>query len=639
MALFAGCLVVLGGGIAVPSAQAVQYGASVVFTSVVADAEGVTLSGTVTNTGTDPLYKAQVILWRDSDTINTPQALQAVMALDPQADTGDRMLTKAADSVIVSGNNTFQPGQTADFTVTASWAGMGITADGAYLVGVHVRASSVSWGTLVTVGRGRTLVTLAQTKTASSAVVVMLTSAPSLIHDNVFLDDHLASELTGRLSTLLKLAQQPGVTWAIDPALYNEISVMAKGYQVMQGTDLVAGTGQAAASQWLAAFRSLNQANGYRLPWGNPDLALGLATSNADLITTSQAAEAANPQLDKLPLLVRPGNGLADDAFLSYIAPLQPTVVLAQAGADATLAHGVLLDTMPTAFPAGIGPAGDDAVVQQEQMTWVDDLVSPDPVIRVIDTAADADLASQTMPSWVNLVPLSSIPTTTSWTTELSTGQAAGPLTTSMTGPLASVQTAVASYSSLVADPKATAAQMDQTQVAILSQSWSDDTAATQYATAVGQWLTSILDDVTLSAAPDVTLTSRTSSFPVTVSNGLSVPVYIRITAQSVPDDSSPATLTIPATEVVTVKPADKLSLTVTPTVVREGDADIVLQLTTQDGLAFNPPVTVHVHANISAWMGWIVVGSAFVLFVVGTVLRVKTKSAHLRRPHAQEAT
>jgi len=624
--------------LSISPAQAAQYNATVTFTAIQADTTGITLSGTVQNTGTDPLYKVQVVLWRDADTITTPSELQAVLALDPQADIGDRLAQASATVVIVTGDTAFGPGQTASFTVSTTWADAQIAQTGAYLVGVHVRACDNTWGPLVTIGWGRTLVTKT-TEPVPTAAVVLLTSPPSLLHDNVFLDDHLASELTGRLLTLVTLASHDahsGIAWLIDPALFHEISVMSQGYQVLSDTALVDGSGQAAAVNWLNAYKSLDQAAGYRLPWGNPDLALGAATGNTSLIANAQAAEAANSELSHLPLAVQAGNGLADDAFLSYVAPLQPAVVLAQVASSAMSGDIRILNTAPVAFPDGAGTNPADAGLQQVQRAQADDIVNPAPLVRIVSTAADAALTSQLLTLPVALTPLRSIPVTAAWTSELSKGAAQGPLTEAMTASVNAVGKAVNAYASLVNSPDSAQAMALLPMAALLSQSWPGDAAAKSYATAMEQWLQSLMTAVSLTATPEVSLTSRTALFPVTITNNLTVPAYVRVAARSVPLGSQPANLSIPTTEVQVVQPGDKMAITLSPTVVREGDAEARLQLTTQDGTAIGAPVTVTVNARASAWMGWAVVVAAFILFTVGTVLRVRTKRSH--DPAAGEA-
>ncbi len=610
-----------------PAQAASQYEAEVVFSTITADEEGLTLTGRVTSTGTDPLYKVAIVLWAGRSPILTSSQLDAAVASDPQLEAGaTRLSGQEAVDPIVSDRTAFAPGQTATFTVSASWEELGL-ADGVHLVGVHVRAADRPGSPLVTIGWGRTFVTLPGEATRQAATVVMLTSPPSLIHDNVFSDDHLAAELTGRLGDLLELAGRPGVTWAIDPALRHEVAVMAGGYTLVdQGAGSVEGSGQAVAADWLAALDALPRAWGYRLPWGNPDLAMGLEAGATDLIAYARAAEQAHPDLDDLPLLVRAGNGLADDAWLDYIAPLAPDLVLASVGADADLAPGVLLNTATTAFSGGPGPDDPDITAQRLQRAAADDFLAGDaPLIRVIESSDDAALAGQPLPPWVQPVSPRLIGSDQVWTPDLSLGRAAGPLTDAVLAAADPVRAAGAAYATLTGDSAAAQQLTLQPVTAGVSASWPDDAAAAAYLGRARQWLQGLLDAVSITA-DEVSLTSKVSSFPVTVTNGLAVPVSVTIVSRTTPGATGAADVMIPAPPAVTIQPGDRQLVTLTPTVVREGEVVATLQVATADGVAIGSPVTVPIHAQMSAWMGWAVVGAAFVLFIVGTVTRVVTK-------------
>ncbi len=100
--------------------------------------------------------------------------------------------------------------------------------------------------------------------------IAILNSRPSLISKGVLSDDHLAEEVSskGRLTALLERRRhRSSMTFAVDPALIEELQTMRAGYQVRQADGaLVAGTGQAAAAEWLDKFAELKaDHDGYRL--------------------------------------------------------------------------------------------------------------------------------------------------------------------------------------------------------------------------------------------------------------------------------------------------------------------------------------------------------------------------------------
>ena len=90
----------------------------------------------------------------------------------------------------------------------------------------------------------------------------------------------------GRLDRLIKAADADNVSFAVDPALIDELRTMKSGYSVM-GSDGSTDQGQAAATRWLEKFESVKATrDGFQLLYGSPDIA-ALVHSNRD--------EAADP--------------------------------------------------------------------------------------------------------------------------------------------------------------------------------------------------------------------------------------------------------------------------------------------------------------------------------------------------------
>jgi hypothetical protein len=607
--------------IVVPPAHGVQFEASATLTDVRVTSTGITLVGTTTNTGTDPLYRSQVVLWIDTDPLTTPSQLALALASDPELDTGNRILSPSAMVELTTSDATFAAGATSGFTVSATWKELGITQDATYLAGVHIRGSEARNGSPVTIGRGRTLVTHTTTPQVSQALVVLFTSPPSLLNESVFTDDHLAEELAGRLATLLTLAEKKNATWVIDPRLLLEVTIMAQGYSVWDGTTTIEGEGSPLAQEWLDRFNNLSEDLGCRLPWSDPDLSLGF-TSGTDVVTPALSAEQANPHLEDLPLLIRPRNGQISDDFLQYVTDLHPDYVLGSTPTSMVWESGVLLDTMINPFPPGPGPGPADTRTQRIQRATAESAVSPTPLIRVIQTAEEA---AMTLPSWVTTVPLSSLTTQEPWSPHRLTGDVEGTLSKEILASLATAQATVNRYADLIGDDEAAQVLTTVPIASIISQSWSGDEPAAHYAQAVDTWLREIMSLVTISAPSQVSLTSRTSIIPVTIANGLSVPVSIRVSARVVAVPTSPALVSVIPSEVIQVGPGDRLSIHLSSRILREGEVDAVLNLTSPSGTPLESEATVRISARASAWMGWLVMGSAFILFVAGTFLRVRT--------------
>ena len=210
----------IAGVIAVPiPAHAAGPAASVTFTdapSYVALDGRVTLSGTVRNTGTVPLFTVQVLTWRDPSPITSRTALTAALARDPNAATGTRIVDEGAFVNIGSPGAPWQPGETASFTVSATVTQLGLTTAGVYLVGVHVRASTDGSASYQTYGRGRTLLPVTRTgapvgPVAPVATVVWLSSKPSLLRPSVTSGATVLAQATFRGGCGAQLAQMPRV--------------------------------------------------------------------------------------------------------------------------------------------------------------------------------------------------------------------------------------------------------------------------------------------------------------------------------------------------------------------------------------------------------------------------------------------
>jgi len=598
---------------AVPIAQAADTG-QVTLTSVTQTDADVHLVGSVSNSG-QPLYQAGIAVWVDTTPRTTAAGLATALASDRLGASG-QALTQSATTYLSlsSGASTFAADASGDFNFTATWADLGLSADGVYLVGVELRGATSRYGTVATVARSRALVTLATTRATTAVTLVALTSAPSWLYGDVFADDHLAGELTGRLSALVSLADQAPTNWAIDPSLEQAVRTMANGYQVLVNGQLVDGTGQDAAKAWLTRLDQLDRNRGYYLPWGNPDFAAAQAAGD----TTLFDALAGVVNFDPLPTLIRADNGLGDPAWLDYVSTVKPDVVLAGANQSGRLAHGQLIATLPVAFPGG--PDGDASPDQVHQRRLAEDFVNGT-TVRWITTEAEAALAAQPEPAWCQPIDLGSINLTVPFDPANLLGSAVGPLTAATAANVQPLLSASATLGALLKDPDTIDANTRMQQVNTWSQDWPDDAAATGYAQAVTGWLADQLGRVALHVSGPVTLTSRTTAFPVDITNGLDRPIYVEVSATS----SIDTVMTFATTDAIMIGPGDTLPASLSPRVLRDGTVTATVTLSTPDGRAFGAVQSIEVTANQSAWLGWTVIIVAAALFVAGTLLRVRT--------------
>ena len=353
----------------------------------------VTISGRITNTSDVELSNLQVAFWRSLDPIQTAEGMTAALAsaandpLGARAQGGSLYVNVPSES-----DRTLEPDESTTFTISATLAQLELPdIDGVYLVGVHLRGRVDGAGPDVTVGRGRTflpVVSKAPEETVRQTSIVVLTSRPSLLRTGYFLDDHLVDELSGsgRLTRLLEAAGAKGTSFAIDPALVQEVQTMVDGHRVLNADGTTReGGGAAAAQTWLTELSALiSSGDGYRLLYGDPDVA-ALVHDDA----TAQLSDAARigalvPATASLPLLILPGNGTADEETVQAAAALDPAAILLSDATIRTTADSPVLEgpdgatlVRYTAGASGGGPGpaprNTPAKVQQRMLsdTWI----------------------------------------------------------------------------------------------------------------------------------------------------------------------------------------------------------------------------------------------------------------------------
>lgn len=156
------------------------------------------------------------------------------------------------------------------------------------------------------------------------------------------LDDRLAASLSpgGRLDGLLAAVEaygeagqagQAALTWAVDPALLEDVTEMADGYQLADGRP---GSGQAAAAQWLRRLRPLVALGRVlALPYADVDVvALSRAGLDADVSQAlrygREVSIPATLGFEPLPDLGWPAGGLVTGAALENLISSARTAVV-----------------------------------------------------------------------------------------------------------------------------------------------------------------------------------------------------------------------------------------------------------------------------------------------------------------------
>ena len=587
-----------------------------------AEKQGITLTGRVTNTGAQAAFGVRVVLWRSRDPITEASAFGTV--LSGENSPWGVMLDRTADNYfsVTASDESFDPGASAEFTVKGTLADLGFTSSGSvYLMGVQVRGTADASSNYQVLAKARTFYVTAPENRLPLTSIVLLAAAPTKVRPDVFVNESLVGELTGRLDSMVGLAGRPGSSWLVDPALIDEVSDMADGYQVLEGDAARPGTGQAAAQAWLQRFRMLPNDRGARTLFANPDV-LGAERNDATDVVERAEDAMTIAELDDLPLLVLPYAGVAAATTAGFVESADPDALLvSDAGRGPVVATSDDDATIVRLAPAATmaGPGDQDGPVQRQQRQYAEAIFGKG-LVRLIGTADDA--SADTAPRWLQRTGLDELlartpsgsanPTLPAKTTTLSAGRFRQ---------LKAMAGDFARYVDLVPE-SALATDAPQTLSRMVSAWWIGDQSAGTWISAVDDAVgqSEVNENVTLSASPRVLMSSRTNEFPVTVSNQLAEPIQVRVVFTS----DNPQRLTIPASAVITVGPGQNQTVNVRPEATSNGLVNVTAALQTGSGAPVGRTTRIAVEVTDLGMIGWIIVIVSGVVLVAATALRIR---------------
>lgn len=388
-ALAAAGLVLLGGPVLAPAAVAAdgssassRYPAQVAIDSispVTAQVGGtVTLSGTVTNTGTSALHGLRMgVRGGQSSLLRSDIEAVAQRTTPVDADRGEWVADDLHQQV-----GTLAPKAHASFTLHVKLSEVGIVSDGVYWLGVDAVDTNGEEGIARTFVPVSAPNSVNPTKIAtlwpltSTPVVQAQTFVDSQGNEQpVLTDDGLAADLgpNGRLGQLASLGRQYGskldLTWVVDPDLINTVTAMTGKYQVATGNDtqgasadcdcIKNGTGGDAASAWfLEVQKELAGQQVIALPYGDPDLASiahgkGSAASLASLLKASNTLGLDRLQITADRSVAWPYQGYVDPSIVSLATSMGAHTVIASS--DSISDDSTLNYTPNAARPIGKG--------------------------------------------------------------------------------------------------------------------------------------------------------------------------------------------------------------------------------------------------------------------------------------------
>lgn len=642
-AVLAGLVLVLGWA-GIPAAQAedgvnpVRIELTALTPSTLGPGDTLSISGTITNTSGADIATPQVLLWRSEAPLLTRQDLDAALVSEQTSPVGSRVI-EVPTAYTEDLGEVFAAGASATFTVSASVDVLGFNADGAaYLVGAQMRG--VYEGRNQTVGRARTLVPFGNADPVTLTTVVQLDSRPSLIEDGVFVDGHLEEELAaeGRLRQLLSAASGKDVSVLIDPSLLEQVRAMTGKYRVRTDEGLVDGTQQANAKAWLADYQALT-GDRWRLPYAQPDFLALTTHEKPKLLKATATAQKSDPDTAKLPLAVVAADGQADRAVVKLAATLDPRALLlsdpataAPFGESSAAPDATLVNYDPAYLSGGPGPEPLDTALQARQRLLSELFFADAPRSRVVllDSVPAARAVATLDASWLKRADLdTAIPAQPEpWPGDL---DAPPPPGLQSTGPLSAEQL---SQAQKLADTYAVIEDLQEDSKAV------ETVAAKAVAGAISSWWRGMDDDsgrlvaeqvkslrqqlngtsVRLSANPQVVMAGRDGQFPISVTNDLKVAVTVQVVFTA----DNPQRLQIPKIKPFKVGAGESVTLNAAPHASSNGTYAVQAQLETTSGESIGKAKAITVSASNVGKAGWILVIGAGVVFIGGTVLRIR---------------
>jgi hypothetical protein len=614
----------------------------------------ITVTGRVTNITKGRLYRLEALFWRNQAPILDRDGLEQALASESNDPLGARH-TGAFQDLFTSDKPYLEPNTSVEFRLRAKVSDLELSpTDGVYLMGVHV----LQRGYNVAVGRARTLVpVLAATPSNSLTMtsLVILNSRPSLVRMGVLSDDHLAAEVgqNGRLTALLRAAETPKTSFAVDPALIRELQTMAAGYQVLDSEGMTsAGTGQTDAARWLEAFERLKASHdGFQLLYGSPDIAALVHNGMENVLDDAANANKLVEATRSLPLLVLPAGGSADAATAKAAAALQPHAILL---ADTSARGPAPLLAGPNGVPivryaraaedGGPGPEPRDTAVQTRQLmlteTWIEATAAQDnPApghVRLISTAAQAaDGAPELMAPWLKTLTLSELlkSTPTAWSMKFSYGAAArdAQLTEGQLTSLRKFEWSNDTYADLLVDPTKARAEGSAAVALAASAKWRKNNEARRAFLVPQQAALDgiLLDKIQIRSSARVQTVAREGvEFPITIRNTLeadgSGPDAGAVKVSLVFTSENRQRLTIKTIEAPEIGAQDSFTGNAEVTAKANGVVPVTAQLMTESGRPIGRPIDIEVQVTQNGTTGWAIAIAAGIVLVGSTFLRIR---------------
>ena len=660
LCLVLGSLLSLVGLVLLPSpAAATEPVASVAITLTSLNPElptrddEITVTGRVTNITDERLYRLEALFWRHQAPISGRVGLEQALKSESNDPLGARY-TGAFQDLFTAEEPILEPNASVDFSLRVKVSDLELSpTDGVYLMGVHV----LQRGNNVAIGRARTFVTVLAAKPSSSVTmtsVVVLNTRPSLVRKGVLSDDHLAAEVgqNGRLTALLKAAETPNTSFAVDPALIRELQTMAAGYQVLdsEGTTS-AGTGQSDATRWLEGFQRLQSSHdGYRLLYGSPDVAALVHDGQQNVLSDAASASNLVESTRSLPLLVFPAGGAADAAIAEAAAAVHPkAILLADTSAKGPTPLLAGPDQVPiirfaaAANKGGPGPDPHDTPIHLRRRllaeSWIEAVTERDDLshgkVRLITTAAQAAGAGPLEAPWLEQRTLSellkSAPADWAQKYRYSSTAREAELTSGQLATLKKFDWSNDTYADLLVDATNVRAEGSAAVAQAASAKWRKrDTARRAFLGPQQAALNEILlDKIQIRSSARVQTVAREGvEFPITIRNNLeadgSRPDAGAVKVRLVFTSENRQRLSIKTINAPPIRAQDSFTGNAEVTAKANGVVPVTAQLMTESGRPIGRPFDIEVQVTQNGTTGWAIAIAAGIVLVGTTSLRIR---------------
>lgn len=580
----------------------------------------VELSGSVINTSTSRIQFTAVNFWKSTDAIVSQEELDDALDSAAGVPEGERQRPFDEESghvQIITTDDWFEPGELATFTVRATVGELDFAPDGAaHLVGVHVRGIVEGVRGNQTVGRGRILVA-ASSSPLPYTELVELSAGPQRTVAGDFVDNSLSELLATDLGDLLTLAEAVDSTIVLDPMLLMDARALGEEHTVggePQAPDEAAAAWAARVDALLADGRVL------RLPWGGIDLPRAKEMGRlADAVHWADDA-VTDPVLRELPLAANLDSS-ATPELVKQLGTLGFSFVLARNTSGGSIGP-VQLVRVSDPEQRGMGPGGSNTAAQQLGRRVSEELLADTPLSYLVRTPAEARTVAA-LPAHHEVVPISPDDAAATFTTPTDTPRW-DVLSERIDALLAAAEFRL-DLTGIDDQP-----QLERAAAAALSSSFTTESAALDWLSA--DQITEVDPSrISISAASQFVMGSRTNNFPVTITNGLSVPVTLRL----VFDSESPQRIRVPATDFVTIGAGENQTLTLAPEATSNSVVTVEGHMETTDGTPFGSPVSIDITATGLGRIGWIIIIVSGVVVLGGTVWRIRAVQAERSKEDA----